>query len=778
MRQKLLSTKSIILVPILFIIISILKITYDYYDSQNKMYDFIQKQAQTLNQFMIVHRNYYQTLYLNKVIPFNKETLLGLPAFSAFNISETFSKSNHFEIKVQTVSDRARNHKNQADENELKAIDFFNRFNNASEYFQQEEDYYQYATPLFIQQKCLRCHGKREDAPKFVAQRYENAYNYKVGELRGIVSIKVPKKKIGSYFTHSFVKDVIFDMFIVFIVFFIAVYLVKYFRSLAHNLELEVQDKTKELSHNVAFLESYKNAMDESSIVSKSNLEGIITYVNDNFCKISGYTKEEALGQPHSLLKHPDTPNEIFKDIWDTITAKKIWKGILRNRGKYKDYWIDATILPILDENRNIVEYMAIRHDVTQVIDHQKKLDKIANTDTLTGYGNRYKLTKDIDKSIHPALAILNIDNFSQINDFYGHEKGDYVIKVLGEEIAKIIQKEHCKLYHLQGDEYVVFNKDISKESFINKMMKLTSKIASTKITIEEEELHLNLTTAISFEDKNNLLATADMAFKVARRTNKSFIIFDNSISLNSEYKNNIDWTKKIKQAIEEDNIIPVFQPIVNNHTGNWEKYESLVRIKENETLISPYFFLDISKKTKHYTHITKIMIKKSFDTFKDKKVEFSINLTIEDILNDDIQSFIIEMLKSYNLGSRVVFEIVESESIENFTDVLKFIQSVKTYGCKIAIDDFGTGYSNFEYLMKLKADYIKIDGSIIKDICTNNDAQLVVSMIVDFSKKMQMKTIAEFVENELILNKVKELGIDYSQGYFYSEPKESISKQ
>lgn len=165
-------------------------------------------------------------------------------------------------------------------------------------------------------------------------------------------------------------------------------------------------------------------------------------------------------------------------------------------------------------------------------------------------------------------------------------------------------------------------------------------------------------------------------------------------------------------------------------------------------------------------------MLKKSFETFKDKTQEFSVNLTIADILNLSIKNYIFELLELYGIGERVVFEIVESESIENFAEIAAFIASVKSFGAKIAIDDFGTGYSNFEYLLRLKADYIKIDGSMIRNIDSDGDAQIVVSTIVDFAKKMGVKTIAEFVENESIYNKVKELGIDYSQGYYFSEPK------
>jgi PAS domain S-box-containing protein/diguanylate cyclase (GGDEF)-like protein len=516
--------------------------------------------------------------------------------------------------------------------------------------------------------------------------------------------------------------------------------------------------------------------MDESSIVTKSDTNGIITYVNDNFCDITGYSKEEALGKPHNIIRHPDNPKEMFKEIWETIKSKKVWKGIMKNRGKNGDYWVDTSILPILDDDGNIVEYIAVRHDITQVILQQKKLDNIANTDTLTGLGSRYKLVQDMAESKSPALAILNVDSFSEVNDFYGHEKGDLVIIELSKIIDSIVQDDGYDVYHLHGDEFVIFNKDVDRRSFLDNVSKIPSKVAKVPIKLDGEEIDLNLTTAISFESEKNILTTADMALKIAKKEHKSKVIYSDDISLNDEYKNNIKWAKKIKSAIETDNIIPVFQPIVNNETQKYEKYESLVRLRDFDgSLVSPYFFLDISKKTKHYTKITKIMIQKSFDMFKDKDYEFSINLTIEDILNESINFFIIDMLQEYNIGSRVVFEIVESESIENFDLIHAFIEKVKSYDCKIAIDDFGTGYSNFEYLLKLNTDYIKIDGSMIKDIDTNNDAQLVVSTIVDFAKKMGVKTIAEFVENESILSKVKELGIDYSQGYHFSAPKEEL---
>lgn len=539
------------------------------------------------------------------------------------------------------------------------------------------------------------------------------------------------------------------------------------------NLENAVEEKTAELLKNIAYLKSYKLALDESSIVSRADLYGNITYVNDKFCEVSGYTKDEALGKPHSIVRHPESSSEVFKELWQTIRSKKAWKGILQNRGKSQDYWVDISILPILDESDEITEYIAVRHDITKIIEQKKALDEIVNRDTLTGFDNRYKLNADIKNSKNPALAIINIDNFSQVNDFYGHEIGDEIIKKLGLEISRAMCVNCCTLYHLQGDEYVLFNADIEKEYFTSIIKDIVEKISSAPLAIYDEDLVLNFTTAISFESWDKILTTADMALKVARKNDIDFLLYSEEISLNSEYENNIKWTKKIKYALENDNIVPVFQPIVSNFGKERKKYEALVRLEDKGKLVSPYFFLEISKKTKHYSQITKTMIQKTFTMFKDQDVEFSINLTIQDILNAQIKEYIFEMVQSYNLGERVVFEIVESESIQNFQDVIGFINEVRRFGCKIAIDDFGTGYSNFEYLLKIKADYIKIDGSMIKNIDKDTDAQIVVATIVDFAKKMGVKTVAEFVENEAIYNKVVELGVDYSQGYYFCVPKD-----
>ena len=526
----------------------------------------------------------------------------------------------------------------------------------------------------------------------------------------------------------------------------------------------------KEHDSSLSLLEQYKATVDRSFIVSKTDPHGIITYVNDEFCNISGFSKEELIGQSHNVVRHPAMRQETFTEMWHTIKElKKPWQGEvinLKKDGSY--YWVNAIINPILDKNGNILEYIAIRSDITEIKD-------ALTTDMLTGYDNRVKLSSDIKELKNLSLAILNLDDFRQLNDFYGHQFGNLVIISIANKIYNFISKDKkLKFYRLQGDEFVVVGREYDREKFI-KITKEIIMLIKERFSMKNKEILLSCSCGISFEGNEHILSGANMALKTAKKSGIDLLIYDDSLSLNEQYENNMIVTKKISDALKNGDIITYYQPIINNKNLSTQKYECLVRMRDGDKILSPFYFLNIAKQSKQYFDITKAVILEAFEMFKDKEAEFSINLSINDILDEDVSKYIFMMLDKYEIGNRVIFEIVESEYIENFDGVLRFIKNVKKYKCKIAIDDFGTGYSNFGYLIKLKPDFLKIDGSLIKNIASDKNSLLVVSTIVDFSHKLGMQIVAEFVENEEIFKIVKELGIDYSQGYYFCEPKESL---
>lgn len=554
----------------------------------------------------------------------------------------------------------------------------------------------------------------------------------------------------------------------------ISIFITIFFISLIVFILYIFSKKIKEIKKENHILKQYKGAIEESNIISTADLKGNITYVNDRFCDVTLYSKSEILGQPHNLLKG-ESSKKIFQELWKTIQNKETWHGVLKNRRKDGQfYYVNITIKPILDDNDEIIEYIAIRHEITDLIHKTEELERILREDNLTKEGNRFKLLEDIKRFKKPSLALLDINRFGDINEFYGYEIGDEVLIT----VAKIF-KEHTgnkyTLYRIYSDEFAILVDNDEKEHFKNFIKHIADSISSSPLNIKGKEIYIQMTYSISFEEKNELKKTAN-SIKRYNKNNKDIVVYDKNLGIEKIHEKNILWTSKLKKALESDNIVPYYQAIYNLKTEKIEKYEALVRlIDEDKIAISPFYFLDVAKKSKQYLKLTKEVIRKSFEYFKDKDYEFSINLTLEDITNKNISSYIIDMLKEYNIAPKVVFEIVESEGIQDFEYVNNFIDSVKKLGCKIAIDDFGSGYSNFEYLIKLNADYIKIDGSLIKDILLNKNNQEIVITIVDFAKRQGFKTIAEFVSSKEIFDKVKELGLDYAQGYYIHEPKPEI---
>ena len=538
-----------------------------------------------------------------------------------------------------------------------------------------------------------------------------------------------------------------------------------------------VNETQSELDESINFLNQYKIALDSNSIVSKTDPQGLITYVNDEFCRISGYSKEELIGRSHSILRHPDNTKELFKDMWRTIQNKQIWRGTFKNLAKDKsEYYVKSVIIPILNENNQIVEYIAARTDVTELIQKEQIIKEQFNDD-LTGLNNRVALLSKLKNSTEShTLLLLNLDRFSDINNYFGYEVGDEVLKTFAQRLIKKVV--NGKVHRVSGDEFAILfeNQNYAYATLKSHIVDIINKLENSSIKVKGITTNISFACGVAYGSSDILYKLAHMALKATKTRNENVAFYNQADLQNQNIKTNIETINKIQDAIKTDSIIPYFQGIVNNQTKKIEKYECLIRLKEADgKILSPYFFIEHSKKAKLYDKLTQIMIAKSFEMFANTEFEFSINLTMQDIASRETKQILFENLLTYKCASRVVLEIVESESISNFDEVVSFISSIKQLGCKIAIDDFGTGYSNFEYLIKLKADYLKIDGSLIKNIEKGNDSYMVVTTITEFAKKLGMQVIAEFVENEHIYNIVKEIGIDYSQGYFFSIPKDIL---
>ncbi|MEA3383140.1 MAG: EAL domain-containing protein, partial [Campylobacterota bacterium] len=463
---------------------------------------------------------------------------------------------------------------------------------------------------------------------------------------------------------------------------------------------------------NLNLLKQYQTITDSSSIVSKTDSSGRITYANDNFCKISGYTKNDLIGQNHNIIRSPDTPKAIFKDFWNTIKDKKEqWNGIIKNISKSgKSYYVKSSVTPILNKDNEIVEYIALRQNISSILSDKKHfLDKI--------------------EANHLSILILvQIDEFEMLEKFYNLTTIDQIEKMFGYKVLTYLPDSYKfdNVYNLDNGRYALLTdfdhfdkKNIKLDEYLKEFV---SNVKKSILEIDDIEYDINISLSYAmgkhmlYEDAKAGLSEAMESHVIICHSN------DFSIRHQKEAKKNLDVIKMVKIALDNYNIISYFQPIINNNTKEVVKYESLVRlIDEYGKILSPYEFLNISKKGYYYNKITKRVLDNSFKMLNNVTTKLSINLSTLDIEKEETREHIYLLLDEYkDDNNRLVFELLEDENVKDFQVIKDFIRNIKKRGVCIAIDDFGVGYSNFERLLEFEPDILKIDGSLIRNITTD----------------------------------------------------------
>ncbi len=347
--------------------------------------------------------------------------------------------------------------------------------------------------------------------------------------------------------------------------------------------------------------------------------------------------------------------------------------------------------------------------------------------------------------------------------------------------------EEYCrdkeyKVYRLSADEFA-FYKDIEDEKNLDSLEKY---IVGFFDLCKTKKIFINLigdTVEVEFavgiaHGKENVLSRADMALDYAKQNSLRYKIYSEDIDTTRSLKQNLFWKKEIKKAIDEDNFVPFFQPIVDRNE-KIVKYEALARLKREEdgniSYVTPYKFLDIAIKTKSYNQFSKMIILKSLEMAAQIQSDISINIGKKDILNIELQRELKHRIVELGIAKQITFEIVESEDISDKRRLRSFIKDFQSIGVNFAIDDFGTGFSNFAFILETTPDFIKIDGSLIKDIDSDKNSLELVRSIVAFSHALNKKVIAEYIHSKEVFDIAYELGIDLFQGYYFSEPQPTI---
>jgi len=394
--------------------------------------------------------------------------------------------------------------------------------------------------------------------------------------------------------------------------------------------------------------------------------------------------------------------------------------------------------------------------------------------DKITGLPNLQKFYSDISKEKNVALILIDLINFKNVNAVYGLETGDKFLRAFAQ---KLIEFNLGEVYRVGPDEFAILLKFPEDIDFNNIKKELLTKLESiTKISITLNGMNFYpdfIAVGLCGKDTSrNILFNAYSLLDEAEARGLKFLCeFNPEEFFRKRHEEALFWFRKFKAALENDRIVPYYQPIVDNETKKVVKFEALVRlIDENGEAISPFKFLEVASKAGYGPKLTQIMLSKVVSDFRFLPFEVSVNLSYRDFLSEELLSFVEKVLEE-EMAPRFGFEFLETEEIGDPEKVFTKLKEFKKRGVKLAIDDFGSGYSSLQRLIELQVDYIKIDASLIKRLPHDENAYSLIKAIVRFAREVGIKTVAEFVADEEIFKKVCEVGIDYSQGYYFSPP-------
>lgn len=410
----------------------------------------------------------------------------------------------------------------------------------------------------------------------------------------------------------------------------------------------------------------------------------------------------------------------------------------------------------------------------------EKLLENIRFKDDLTGLSNKHALKNAISKVGNKALLFIDIDHFENINTLYGMGYGNKVLKETALRLQKYLPS-NTELFRITADEFIVLINEPTPDQELLLSKQIHAMFSETPIIIGDMEFDISFSMGMDRGEHNMLFIHAKTASQEAKERGRSqMVVFKNDSEYVQRQKETLGWIKEVKDALKNDRVMSYYQPIYNNETGKVEKYEALCRILNKEgkavtaaNFIHPAYLAGLT------TKISRVMIDKAFKYFQGNSYPFSLNVSAQDFNENYLEEFLQYKCDYYHIApQRVSIEIVENITINGIDAVLEQVKRLRAKGFNITIDDFGVEQSVFSRLLRMEAKTIKIDSSFIKNIDTNLSNQMVVENIVTFAKRIGAKTVAEFVDTKSVHEKVCELGIDYSQGFYIGEPKSEIQVQ
>ena len=569
------------------------------------------------------------------------------------------------------------------------------------------------------------------------------------------------------------------------------------------NLEEQVKERTRQYQESesqaiqaVTELQLQKLALDEHAIVSITDVAGKMTYVNDKFCKISQYSKEELLGQDHDLVNSGYHPKGFFKEMYTAISHGNIWHHEVCNKAKDGSlYWVEMTIVPFKNTWGKIYQYIAIRTDITARKKSELEIQNLAFNDPLTGLANRRmfmerlndSLTSDVLNEKHGAIMFVDLDNFKILNDTKGHNIGDQLLIEVGRRIKNCV-REGDTVARLGGDEFVILVENLSaihEEAYaiVDRLSRKILNETTQPYLLNGIEHYSSSSMGVTmFCDSSlaidELLKRADTAMYQAKKAGRNAIRFyDPHSQALLESRSNMEY--ELRHALRNSEMQLYYQVQVNESfipVGA----EALLRW-DNPKLgkVSPAEFIPLSEESglivpigEWVLHTACAQLKKWESNPLTSSLELAVNVSIRQFKEPDFVSRTKMIIEQSDINPiRLKLEITESMIMENVETTIAVITELKLLGIKFSMDDFGTGYSSLSNIKRIPLDQLKIDQSFVREISINTHDRSIVRTIIAMAQSLNLEIIAEGVETEEQRNLLFNKGCHDFQGYLFGKP-------
>jgi len=518
---------------------------------------------------------------------------------------------------------------------------------------------------------------------------------------------------------------------------------------------------------------------------------GIMLWVNQGFCRISGYSREEVLGQNAGLLKSGRQDQDFYNAMWAQIREKGEWEGEIWNRRKdghaYPE-WL--TIKAITDPSGQVTRYVGVFSDISRHKAAEETIRTLTYFDAVTQLPNRHLFMDRLSQALERAprvdrklaMVMIGLDRFKQINETLGHQTGDQLLRAVAERLAHCL-RGHDTVARLRGDTFCCLLTDLTQDLDAHLVISRLLESFTPSFEINGHELYVTAKVGISVfpvdgYDPDDLVLKAEMAMTRSKEVaDNPYQFYTPEMHANSVERLKLE--TELRKALSRNEFVVYYQPKIDTASGNVLGAEALIRWRHHDLgMISPADFIPLAEETGLIVPIGNWVLSHVCQQIKAwadaglPPVQIAVNISACQFRQPDLVERVVEALERHNVEPALLeLELTESAVMRDAESAIQTLMDLHSHGVRLAVDDFGTGYSSLSYLKKFPLDKLKIDRSFVMDIDKNEASAEIVGAIIAMGHSLNLEIVAEGVETEAQLAVLKDLKCDEIQGFYYSRP-------